>query len=105
VIDGCTAFEQESLVCVCRETDRGWSMSLVARSAPVVYLIDSYGKTLEHELRHIEDIRTALNALLETWAQRTFDSQGDCQRAAGIAPTNFRWEMNALRYQSQERYH
>ncbi len=104
VIDGCTAFAEETLACNCEETGDAWQMSVVAHSAPTVYVLNGSSRTLDHELRHIADIHTELEVLMEALTSRRFGSQSDCVEAGRRAEDRFGDQMNALRVQSQQRY-
>lgn len=104
VIDGCTAFAEETLSCHCEQAGEAWQLSAVAHTAPRIYLFTADPATLAHELRHIEDIRSGLEGRMASLTSRRFQSESDCTHAGERAAEAFGQEMNALRSQSQERY-
>jgi hypothetical protein len=110
-VAACTDFDNERLVCDCRQDGPQWRLTASASFEPAIYLADFNGENRgmpvrAHELMHIADVADRVQRYLVALESTSYDSEGECRRFADAVtePRAFGSLMRRFRYQSNVKY-
>ncbi len=102
-ISACTRFFARKLDCACEGAEQQWRIAAKARFHAVTFLATP--AALQHEHRHIADIRRDIASHINEIGAIRFESAEACQAAATAASAAFADVMDAFQWTSNAERH